>query len=174
MALVDLLGVSKHYEAQKILENVNFHIDEGERVVIVGKNGSGKSTLMKIVAGVLDADEGERITRQGIQIKMLSQIPVFDPEHTVREAIEAGQGIRSRNPFDDSYCWPERPNDTHVEKQSRPDQFSMPQRMELDDKSNGYSISCSKSTNKKVNLSARRTATGRTGLTAVKPDILLP
>lgn len=92
MALVDLLGVSKHYEAQKILENINFHIDEGERVVIVGKNGSGKSTLMKIVHGSLDADEGERINRQGIEIKMLSQVPVFEPNHTVREAIEAGLG----------------------------------------------------------------------------------
>ncbi|OYZ58288.1 MAG: hypothetical protein B7Y17_06105, partial [Sulfuricurvum sp. 24-42-5] len=65
MALVDLLNVSKHYEAQKILENINFHIDEGERVVIVGKNGSGKSTLMKLVNNSLDADGGERITRQG-------------------------------------------------------------------------------------------------------------
>ena len=92
MALVDLLGVSKHYEAQKILENINFHIDEGERVVIVGKNGSGKSTLMKIVNGTLDADEGERMTRQGIEIKMLSQVPKFDPNHTVREAVEAGLG----------------------------------------------------------------------------------
>lgn len=92
MALVDLLNVSKHYEAQKILENINFHIDEGERVVIVGKNGSGKSTLMKIVHGSLDADEGERINRQGIEIKMLSQVPAFDPNHNVREAIEAGLG----------------------------------------------------------------------------------
>jgi len=92
MALVDLLGVSKHYEAQKILENINFHIDEGERVVIVGKNGSGKSTLMKIVHGSLDADEGDRMTRQGIDIKMLSQVPKFEPDHTVREAIEAGLG----------------------------------------------------------------------------------
>jgi ATP-binding cassette subfamily F protein uup len=92
MALVDLLSVSKHYEAQKILENINFHIDEGERVVIVGKNGSGKSTLMKIVHGSLDADGGERINRQGIEIKMLSQVPKFDPSHNVREAIEAGLG----------------------------------------------------------------------------------
>ena len=92
MALVDLLGVSKHYEAQKILENINFHIDEGERIVIVGKNGSGKSTLMKIVHGSLDTDAGERINRQGIEIKMLSQVPKFDPSHNVREAIEAGLG----------------------------------------------------------------------------------
>jgi len=90
MALIDLLSISKHYEAQKILENINFHIDEGERVVIVGKNGSGKSTLMKIAHGSLEPDDGERIVRQGIEIKMLSQVPKFESGHSVREAIEAG------------------------------------------------------------------------------------
>lgn len=92
MALIDLLDIHKHYEAQKILTGINFHIEEGERVVIVGKNGSGKSTLMKIVNGTLDQDEGERITRQNLHIKMLSQVPVFKEGHSVREAIEAGLG----------------------------------------------------------------------------------
>jgi ATP-binding cassette subfamily F protein uup len=92
MALVDLLNVSKHYEAQKILEGINFHVDEGERIVIVGKNGSGKSTIMKIVNGTLEADEGERITKQNLHIKMLSQVPQFQEGHTVREAVEAGLG----------------------------------------------------------------------------------
>ncbi len=90
MALIDLHGICKNYEAQKILENIDFHVDEGERVVIVGKNGSGKSTLMKIVAGALEYDEGERITRQGLQIRMLSQVPKFEAGHSVREAIEHG------------------------------------------------------------------------------------
>ncbi len=90
MALIDLLDIYKHYEAQKILEGVNFHVDEGERIVIVGKNGSGKSTLMKIINNSLDYDEGERITRQNLQIKMLSQVPKFKAGHNVREAVEAG------------------------------------------------------------------------------------
>ena len=90
MALIDLHGISKNYEAQKILEHVDFHIDEGERVVIVGKNGSGKSTLMKIVAGTLEYDEGERIIRQNLQVKMLAQVPRFEAGHNVREAIEHG------------------------------------------------------------------------------------
>ncbi len=92
MALVDLLNVSKHYEAQKILQEINFHVDEGERIVIVGKNGSGKSTIMKIVNGTLEADEGKRITKQNLHIKMLSQVPQFEDGHNVREAIEAGLG----------------------------------------------------------------------------------
>ncbi len=92
MALIDLLGIHKHYSAQKILVNTNFHLEEGERVVIVGKNGSGKSTLMKIVAGSLDQDEGDRITRQSLQIKMLDQVPKFRVGASVREAVEDGLG----------------------------------------------------------------------------------
>jgi ABC transport system ATP-binding/permease protein len=92
MALIDLLGIHKHYSAQKILIDTNFHLEEGERVVIVGKNGSGKSTLMKIVSGSLDADEGDRITRQSLQIKMLDQVPKFRVGASVREAVEDGLG----------------------------------------------------------------------------------
>ncbi len=90
MALIDLLGVHKHYDLQKILVNVNFHVDEGERIVIVGKNGSGKSTLMKAVYGTIDIDEGERITRQDLEIKMLDQVPKFKAEDSVRQAVERG------------------------------------------------------------------------------------
>ena len=90
MALIDLQNISKHYSAQKILTEVNFHVDEGERIVIIGKNGSGKSTLMKIVNGTLDADGGERITKRNLEVKMLDQRPNFQEGHTVREAVEAG------------------------------------------------------------------------------------
>ncbi|MDT8337633.1 MAG: ABC-F family ATP-binding cassette domain-containing protein [Sulfurimonas sp.] len=90
MALIDLLNISKHYEAQKILTDVNFHVDEGDRIVIIGKNGSGKSTLMKIINGTLEQDSGERITKQNLEVKMLDQKPDFDEEHTVRQAVEAG------------------------------------------------------------------------------------
>jgi ATP-binding cassette subfamily F protein uup len=90
MALIDLLNISKHYEAQKILIDVNFHIEEGERIVIIGKNGSGKSTLMKIINKTLEQDSGERIIRQNLEVKMLDQKPDFQEGHTVREAVEAG------------------------------------------------------------------------------------
>ncbi len=90
MALVDLHNISKNYEAQQILQSVDFHIDEGERIVIIGKNGSGKSTLMKILSGALEFDEGERIVRQNIEIKMMAQVPVFESGHSVREAVEHG------------------------------------------------------------------------------------
>jgi len=92
MALIDLLNINKNYSAQKILVNTTFNLEEGERVVLVGKNGSGKSTIMKIASGALDFDEGERITRQGLEIKMLDQVPKFKDGATVREAVEDGLG----------------------------------------------------------------------------------
>ncbi len=90
MALIDLQNISKHYSAQKILVEINFHIDEGERIVIIGKNGSGKSTLMKIISGTLEQDSGERISKNDLEIKMLDQKPNFKEGHTVRQAVEAG------------------------------------------------------------------------------------
>jgi len=101
MALIDLQKISKHYSAQKILTEVNFHIDEGERIVIIGKNGSGKSTLMKIVNGTLEHDGGRRITKNNLEIKMLDQRPNFKDGHTVREAVE--DGLRELNEAKNRY-----------------------------------------------------------------------
>jgi len=90
MALIDLQKISKHYSAQKILTEIDFHVDEGERIVIIGKNGSGKSTLMKIINGSLEPDEGKRIIQNDLEVKMLDQRPEFTEGHSVRQAVEAG------------------------------------------------------------------------------------
>ena len=88
MALLDLIGIHKAYETQKILTNVDFSLHEGERVAIIGKNGGGKSTLMKIVYGILEADEGRRILQKNIKVGMLDQTPRFKEGMNVKEAIE--------------------------------------------------------------------------------------
>ncbi len=88
MALVDLIDVSKAYESKQILCEINLSINAKERIAIIGQNGGGKSTLMKIVAGVLEMDEGRRIVEGGTQIKMLAQVPHFESGISVKEAIE--------------------------------------------------------------------------------------
>jgi ATP-binding cassette subfamily F protein uup len=88
LALLDLIGISKAYETQKILTDVDFSLHEGERVAIIGKNGGGKSTLMKIVFGSLEADEGRRILQKNIKVGMLDQTPRFKEGMNVKEAIE--------------------------------------------------------------------------------------
>jgi len=101
MALIDLQNISKHYSAQKILTEVNFHVDEGERIVIIGKNGSGKSTLMKIVNGTLEHDAGNRITKNDLEVKMLDQRPNFIEGHNVRQAVE--HGLKELNEAKEKY-----------------------------------------------------------------------
>ncbi len=88
MALLDLLGVSKQFDVKKILEDVDFFVNKGDRIAIIGQNGCGKSTLMKIINNSLEVDGGRRIVQDNIQIQMLSQVPKFDDSLNVKEAIE--------------------------------------------------------------------------------------
>ena len=87
MALVDLFNIKKQYDIKLLLNDVDFHLNEGERVTIVGQNGCGKSTLMKIIMGEEEPTEGKRVVNSSIQIEMLAQQPKFDPGLSVREAI---------------------------------------------------------------------------------------
>ncbi len=89
MALLDLIALSKAYETNKILQEVDFSIAKGERIAIIGKNGGGKSTLMKICRGVLDFDDGRRVVKNGIKIQMLDQQPIFKDNLSVKDAVEA-------------------------------------------------------------------------------------
>lgn len=68
------------------LKNVSFHIEEGERVGVIGRNGSGKSTLLRTIAGIYPIESGS-IDVKG-KIHSLFDIGLgFDPEATGRENI---------------------------------------------------------------------------------------
>src|SRR5574344_84664 len=57
--LIDYENVNVYQEDNKILEDVNFHVDEGEFIYIIGKVGSGKSSLLKTLYCELDLDDEE-------------------------------------------------------------------------------------------------------------------
>lgn len=57
--ILDVSRVTVRYNGRAALEEVTFHLHEGERVAVVGPNGAGKSTLFKVVAGVLQPNSGE-------------------------------------------------------------------------------------------------------------------
>ncbi|WP_342272422.1 ABC-F family ATP-binding cassette domain-containing protein [Candidatus Tisiphia endosymbiont of Parasteatoda lunata] len=66
-------GISKSYEDKKILNNVNFTVSRGEKIVIIGPNGIGKSTLLKILINKISADLGSYEWRYETQISYFAQ-----------------------------------------------------------------------------------------------------
>ena len=77
MVLMTLEGIGITFGDTAILQNVTQGIDEYDRIGVIGINGTGKSTLLAIVAGALEADEGQIIRRNGLKISYLPQNPVF-------------------------------------------------------------------------------------------------
>ena len=88
MALVGLFNIAKNYDIKQLLKGVDFQLNEGERVAIVGQNGCGKSTLLKILSGEVIADEGTRVLDKSVIIDSLDQNPKFELGLNVRDAIE--------------------------------------------------------------------------------------
>jgi manganese/iron transport system ATP-binding protein len=57
--ILDVRNLIVHYNRRLALEDITFHLHQGERIAVVGPNGAGKSTLFKVIAGVLSPTSGE-------------------------------------------------------------------------------------------------------------------
>ncbi len=66
-------NISKAYGITEILNNINFHIEEKEKLALVGINGAGKSTLLKIIMKEEEADDGQVIIGKDITVGYLAQ-----------------------------------------------------------------------------------------------------
>ncbi|ANB91411.1 ABC transporter ATPase [Moraxella ovis] len=73
MALIHLKNISLAFGVAPILDHVNFSLDAGERVCLIGRNGEGKSTLFKLIDGTQTPDDGEIIIADGLRVAMLAQ-----------------------------------------------------------------------------------------------------
>ena len=87
MILLSAQNISKTYMERKVLNNVSFFLNEGDKVGIIGINGTGKSTLLRILAGAEEADSGIIIRTNGVRISYLPQIPEFDSHGTILEQV---------------------------------------------------------------------------------------
>lgn len=80
-------NIGKSFGMDQILSNISFHINEYEKVGIVGINGAGKSTLLKIIIGQLQSDEGNVILGKGASIGYLAQHQELSSEHSIYEEV---------------------------------------------------------------------------------------
>lgn len=92
MALLSLKQITVSYGGPNLLDKVDFQLDRGERVCLVGRNGAGKSTLMKLIAGEIKADSGEMMGTQEIKIARLEQEVPIGTHGKVFDVVAEGLG----------------------------------------------------------------------------------
>ena len=78
--MLELKNVSKKFGFQVILEDVDFKIEQGDLIHIVGSNGCGKSTLFKLFCDILEPDKGEIVVDSDVRIGALIENPAFMEE----------------------------------------------------------------------------------------------
>ncbi|MBQ7706638.1 MAG: ABC-F family ATP-binding cassette domain-containing protein, partial [Lachnospiraceae bacterium] len=101
--ILSVQNISKAFGINQILSDVSFHIEEKEKIAIVGINGSGKTTLLKIIMGNESADEGQVVVAKDTSIGYLSQHQDISFDNTIyaemletkRYLIDMEEKIRS-------------------------------------------------------------------------------
>ncbi len=75
MPLLTIKNLTLGYESCRIVENLNFSVDEGDYLCIVGENGSGKTTLMRTILGLQKPIDGEIIVGNGLKANEIGYLP---------------------------------------------------------------------------------------------------
>ena len=73
MPILKFESVSLAYGLKPLLDQVTFHIDEGEKICLLGRNGEGKSSLLKLACSQIKPDSGDIWVADGIKIGVLQQ-----------------------------------------------------------------------------------------------------
>jgi ATP-binding cassette subfamily F protein uup len=87
--IINTQGISKHFGANPLFQNVSFTVSEGDRIGLIGPNGSGKSTLLRILAGDVRPDSGEIAVRKRTRLSCVQQDSTFKSGDTVRSVVQS-------------------------------------------------------------------------------------
>ena len=88
--LLTLDHIALTFGSTPLLTDANMRIYDGERICLVGRNGSGKSTFLKIAAGLVEADSGERFLKPGVTARYLPQEPDLTKYPTIGDYVRGG------------------------------------------------------------------------------------
>ena len=90
--LLQLSAVSLTYGGEPIFDGLSAVVQPGDRVALVGRNGSGKSTLMRVMAGLVEPDRGERVLGPGAAVGYMEQDPDLSGHATLGDYATAALG----------------------------------------------------------------------------------
>jgi ATP-binding cassette, subfamily F, member 3 len=85
----ELRGIAKSYGPTVVYGDLDFSVERGQRIALVGENGAGKSTLLKMLAGVLSFEKGTRTAGHGVTLHYFAQhqADTLNSEHTILESL---------------------------------------------------------------------------------------
>ncbi|MBA4708601.1 ATP-binding cassette domain-containing protein [Aquitalea aquatica] len=92
MSLISVEKACLAFGHHALLDNVDFALEPGEVVGLIGRNGAGKSSLLKGIAGAITLDDGRINIKGDVRVAYVAQEPEFNPEQTVFEAVAEGLG----------------------------------------------------------------------------------
>lgn len=85
-----LKNISLAFGDNRLFTDVELSVNRGDKISLVGRNGSGKSTLLKIIAGIIEPDNGEIFIQPGINISYMPQEPDLKKYATLRDVVRSG------------------------------------------------------------------------------------
>ncbi len=80
-------GLSLRFGTKVLFDGADLAVSRGDRICLVGRNGTGKSTLLKVAAGLVQADAGERFVQPGTRLAYLPQDPDLSAHATAIDAV---------------------------------------------------------------------------------------
>lgn len=87
MHYVSAEEITKSYGVEPLFNNIDFNVNEGDKIALIARNGVGKSTLLRILAGKETLDEGKLWINKDVTVALFEQEPKFAEEKTVLENI---------------------------------------------------------------------------------------
>ena len=94
--LLQVENLTKSFGVNSLFDDINFTINEGDKVGLIAKNGTGKSTLLSIIAGDDTPDDGKLIFKNDVTIGYLEQLPQFEPHLSVMDTCLIGDDDQSK------------------------------------------------------------------------------
>lgn len=94
--LLQVENLTKSFGVNSLFDDINFTINEGNKVGLIAKNGTGKSTLLSIIAGDDTPDDGKLIFKNDVTIGYLKQLPQFEPHLSVMDTCLIGDDDQSK------------------------------------------------------------------------------
>ena len=85
--LLSAENLSINFGSRQLLDDVNFYLNEGDKVGVIGINGTGKSTFLKVLSGVTEPDGGTISRNPNVQVSLLPQNPAMEESATVLEQV---------------------------------------------------------------------------------------